>query len=128
MVKILVRIMVILLIAGLISGALYLLVADSTSGQGVLAGFSGRGGRSDSGLVAGLGNFDRPGSVLSIFSGGVRGRDFREDGAAQTLALTDIMVKLGLIGLMTLLVVWLQRGIGRFIKNRKAAKAAGSSS
>ncbi len=127
MLKILVRTLLILLAAGLISGALYLTV-NGGSGQSALDAIGGRGGRSAFGAVAGLGNFDRPGSVLSIFSGGVRGRDFRGGGAAQTLALTDIMVKLGLIGLLTLVVVALQRGIGHFIKRRKAAKAVGGSS
>ena len=124
MIKIVVRILVILLIAGLISGALYWAV-NSNSGTPGLDGLLGRGGRFGSGAVAGLENFDRPGSALSIFSGGLRARDFRENGAAQTLALTDIMVKLGLIGLLTLVVVSLQKGITRLIKSRKSAKAAG---
>jgi hypothetical protein len=124
MLKILIRTLLILLAAGLISGALYWAV-NGSSAQAALGGF---GGRSAFGAVAGLGNFDRLGSVLSIFSGGVRGRDFRGGGAAQTLALTDILVKLGLIGLMTLVVVALQRGIGHFIKSRKAAKSVGGSS
>ena len=127
MLKILVRTLLILLAAGLISGALYWAV-NGSSGQAALGGFGERGGRSAFEAVAGLGNFDRPGSVLSIFSGGVRGRDFRGGGAAQTLALTDIMVKLGLIGLLTLVVVALQRGFAHIIKSRKAAKAVGGSS
>ncbi|MDR3574347.1 MAG: hypothetical protein P4L50_10815 [Anaerolineaceae bacterium] len=127
MLKIVVRTLVILLVAGLISAALYWAV-NSGSGSSSLAGLSGRGGQFASGAVAGLGNFDRPGSALSIFSGGLRGRDFRDGGAAQTLALTDILVKIGMIGLLTLVVVGLQRGIARLIKSRKSAKAVGGSS
>jgi hypothetical protein len=109
MLKIIMRIFLILLAAGLISGVLYWVV-NSSSGS------------------AGLGNFDRPGSALSIFQPGLRGRDLRGGGAAQTLALTDILVKLGLIGLMTVVVVLLQRVIARFIKTRKVAKTIGVSS
>ena len=122
MIKTAVRTLMILLAAGLISGALYWAV-NSSSGSVGPGDFSGRGGRSAFGAVAGLENFDRSGSVLSIFSGGQRGRGFGEGGAAQTLALTDILVKLGLIGLLTLVVVGLQRGFMHFKKNRKSAKA-----
>ena len=118
MLKIVMRILIILLAAGLISGALYWAV-NSNSGLFGPGGFSGRGERSAFGAVAGLANFDRPGSALSIFSGGQRARDFGDNGAVQTLALTDILVKLGLIGLLTLVVVALQRGIARLIKSRK---------
>ena len=125
MLKIVLRTVVILLAAALISGALYWAV-NSNSGLFGPGGFSGRGGRFAFGAVAGLANFDRPGSALSIFSGGQRARDFGGSGVVQTLALKDILVKLGLIGLLTLVVVTLQRGIVRFIKNRKSAKAKGS--
>ncbi|MDR3565723.1 MAG: hypothetical protein P4N59_30385 [Negativicutes bacterium] len=127
MIKTAVRTLMILLAAGLISGALYWAV-NSSSGSVGPGDFSGRGGRSAFGAVAGLENFDRPGSALSIFSGGQRGRGFRDSGAAQTLALTDILVKLGLIGLLTLLVVTLQRAISHLIKSRKSPKAVGGSS
>jgi hypothetical protein len=127
MLKILMRTLLILLAAGLISGALYWAV-NGSSAQAALGAFGGRGGRSAFGAVAGLGNFDRPGSFLSIFQPGLRGRDFRGGDAAQTLALTDILIKLGLIGLLTLVVVGLQRAIASFIKSRKSAKAAGGSS
>lgn len=127
MLKIVLHILVILLAAALISGALYWAV-NSNSGLFGMGGFSGRGGRFAFGAVAGLGNFDQPGSALAIFSGGQRFRDFGDSGAAQTLALTDILVKLGLIGLLTLVVVTLQRAISHLIKSRKSAKAVGGSS
>jgi hypothetical protein len=120
MFKILARLMLILLAAGMIAGGLTLLV-NSGAGQTLLTNISGGRFNGRTRFAGDNGGLFSSRAVTTGFQRDLGNREFR-GRLAQQGALLDMAAKLGLIGLITILVGMLRR-MNASIYRRRAASA-----
>lgn len=126
MFKILVRILVILLVAGIVSGGLYVL-ANTSSGQALILSLPGGHGADQHDIAQGQPaqsaftvNTAGPGSLPSGFQGAPHdGGDLR-GGASLQQALPTVAGEIGQIALVMAVIVVLQKGVKRLTRKRTA--------
>ena len=117
MLKVIYRLLVIVLIFGLVSGGIYAYV-NSSGGQAAL-GRGGFDGRLDIQTAAAPGIINLTAGINTAPRGDFGGRDFRGRG---NFSLAGIATNLAEIGMITVLVVLVQKG---FKKARRRAIIAG---